>query len=205
MRAGGGRTVGTDGPPVKSVLVQDPERPIVATAVRPVYASRWWQVEEHDVVHAGGTSGMFNVLHCGDGVTVLAVTSDGELYLIREYKYAIGRHILQLPSGGVDDGEQPLQAAMRELLEETGLAAATWTSAGIVHPYPTNVAATVHLFIAHGARPVQDPEPGIDLLRVDCDTALDLIAKHEVTHAASLACLLTYLLHNRTHPPADRG
>ncbi|WP_425545090.1 NUDIX domain-containing protein [Dactylosporangium roseum] len=53
---------------------------------------------------------------------------------MREYKYAIGRHILRLPSGGVDDVEEPLQAAMRELLEETGMAAATWTSAGIVHP-----------------------------------------------------------------------
>ncbi|WP_433221637.1 NUDIX hydrolase [Dactylosporangium sp. CS-047395] len=95
---------------------------------------------------------------------------------------------------------------MRELLEETGLAAATWTSAGIVHPYPTNVAATVHLFIAHDARPVQDPEPGIDLLRVDRDTALDLIAKHEVTHATSLACLLTYLLHSASSsPPASGG
>ncbi|GAB3862114.1 NUDIX hydrolase [Dactylosporangium cerinum] len=185
--------------------MQDPERPIVATSVRPVYASRWWQVEEHDVVHADGTPGMFNVLYCGDGVTVLAVTSDGELYLIREYKYAISRHILQLPSGGVDDGEQPLQAAVRELLEETGLAASTWTSAGIVHPYPTNVAATVHLFIAHDARPVQDPEPGIDLLRVDRGTALDLIAKHEVTHAASLACLLTYLLHSASGSPPTNG
>lgn len=189
--------------------MQDPERPVVATAVRPVYASRWWQVEEHDVVDADGTPGMFNVLRCGDGVTVLATTSnddrDGELYLIREYKYAIGRHILQLPSGGIDDGEEPLQAAMRELLEETGLAAGTWTSVGIVHPYPTNVAATVHLFVAHDARPVHEPEPGIDLLLVGRDTALDLIAKHEVTHAASLACLLTYLVHSGGHPPAGRG
>jgi ADP-ribose pyrophosphatase len=185
--------------------VQDPGSPITATAVRPVYASPWWQVEEHDVVDSSGTPGMFNVLYCGDGVTVLAVTSDGELYLIREYKYAIGRHILQLPSGGIDDGEEPLQAATRELLEETGLAAATWTSAGIVHPYPTNVAATVHLFIAHDARPVQEPEPGIELLQVGRDTALDLIAKHEVTHAASLACLLTYLLHSAGNPPPAGG
>lgn len=172
--------------------MQDPEPPIVTTAVTTAYASPWMRVEEHTVIDVDGKPGMYNVLHCGDGVSVLAVNGDA-LYLIREYKYAIGRHILQLPSGGVDKGEEPLQAAMRELLEETGLIADTWTPLGLVHPYPTNIASAVHLFLALDARPVQAPEPGIELLPTSHSAVRRLIAENEVTHAASLVCLLIYL------------
>lgn len=158
-----------------------------------MYRSAWWQVEEHAVINPDNTTGMYNVLHCGDGVTVLAEYPDGGHAVIREYKYAIGRHILQLPSGGVDSGETPLNAAQRELLEETGLTAATWTPLGIVHPYPTNVAATVYLFHATGTRRLQPAEPGIELLRVDRAGLHALVAGNQITHAASLVCVLTHL------------
>jgi ADP-ribose pyrophosphatase len=172
--------------------MQDPTPPIVTTAVTRVYFSPWWEVEEHAVIDVDGTPGMYNVLRCGDGVSVLAVTGE-DFYLIREYKYAIGRHILQLPSGSIDKGEEPLQAGMRELLEETGLAADTWTPLGLVYPYPTNIASAVHLFLAHDARPVQAPEPGIDLLRTSRSSVRTMIANNEITHAASLVCLLIHL------------
>jgi ADP-ribose pyrophosphatase len=172
--------------------MQDPIRPVVTTAITPVYSSPWWQVEEHAVIDVDGSVGMYNVLRCGDGVCVLAVTGE-DYYLIREYKYAIGRHILQLPSGSIDHGEEPLQAGKRELLEEAGLAAETWTPLGLVHPYPTNVASAVHLFLAHDARPAQTPEPGVELVRTPRSSVRHLIANNEITHAASLVCLLTHL------------
>jgi 8-oxo-dGTP pyrophosphatase MutT (NUDIX family) len=71
--------------------------------VSTVYTSPWWTVEEHAVTGLDGQPGMFNVLHCGDGVTVLATTGD-DFWLIREYKYAIGRDSWQLPSGSIDNG-----------------------------------------------------------------------------------------------------
>jgi ADP-ribose pyrophosphatase len=176
--------------------VQTADQPIVTTGTTTVYESPWWTVEEHTVIDVDGTPGMYNVLRCGDGVTVLVTTGD-DCWLIREYKYAIGRHIWQLPSGSIDPGETPVQAGARELLEETGLAAEDWTPLGIVHPYPTNVAATVHLFHANNARPVQAPEPGIELLRTPTAQLRQLLADNQITHAASLVCLLTHLAGGR--------
>lgn len=172
--------------------MHDPDPPIVATAVTTVYSSPWWTVAEHAVIDVDGQPGMYNVLNCGDGVTVLATTGS-DCWLIREYKYAIGRHTWQLPSGSIDRGEEPMQASARELLEEAGLIADTWTRLGLIHPYPTNVASAVHLFHAHEARPAQAPEPGIELARTPVPLVRRLIADNEITHAASLVCLLTHL------------
>lgn len=166
--------------------------PITTTGVRHIYASPWWRVEEHFVVDVDGHPGLYNVLRCGDGVTVLATTGT-DYYLIREYKYAIGAHLLQLASGSVDPGETPLQAARRELLEETGLTSGSWTLLGIVHPYPTNVAATVYLFRAADVRLTSVPEPGVDLHRLPATEVRALVAAGGITHAASLVCLLTHL------------
>jgi 8-oxo-dGTP pyrophosphatase MutT (NUDIX family) len=86
---------------------------------------------------------------------------------------------------------------VRELLEEAGLTADMWTPLGLVHPYPTNVASAVHLFHAHDAGPVQAPEPGIELARVSRPAVWNLIAESEITHAASLVCLLSCLGRSR--------
>lgn len=179
--------------------MQHPDRPVVTTAVTTVHTSAWWTVEEHAVIDHG-TPGMYNVLRCGDGVSVLATTGE-DCWLIREYKYAIGRHTWQLPSGSIDNGEQPRQAGARELLEETGLIAHTWTPLGLIHPYPTNIASAVHLFHARDARPMQAPEPGIELARTPTPLVRQLIADNEITHAASLVCLLTHLTRGPTGKP----
>lgn len=166
--------------------------PPTITAIRQVYASPWWTVEEHDVIGANGTKGMFNVLHCKDGVSILALDDD-RILLIREYKHALGSSMLQLPSGSVDDGETPLESAQRELFEEAGLTAGDWTALGVMHPYPTNVADAVHLFVARDVRLAGPSEPGLEVLRVTVPEIHTLIDTNRITHAASLVCLLRHL------------
>jgi ADP-ribose pyrophosphatase len=173
--------------------MRDEKRPITTVSVKQVYVSSFMHVEEHAVLNEDGTPGLYNVMRHGDGVTVLATSPEGDYYLIREYKYAIARYILQLAGGTIDEGEKPLETAQRELLEETGLSTNTWISYGPVYAYPTNIPSVVHLFHAEGVRPVREPEPGIQLLRLTDAEIRRRLANNDIIHAASLVALLTHL------------
>ena len=71
----------------------------------------------------GGTSTREVVRHHG-GAGVAALNDEGELYLVRQYRYALDRELIEIPAGKLEKGEDPLEAAKRELGEEAGLAAA---------------------------------------------------------------------------------
>lgn len=88
---------------------------------RTVFRTDWFSVEEErldDVAAFGGKP--FYRIHAPNGVIVLALTPDGRAVLIRQYRPALRKRTLELPSGAVDEGESPGDTAARELFEETG-------------------------------------------------------------------------------------
>jgi len=91
----------------------------------------------------------------GRGFSVIfALTPQNDVVLVRQFKYGIGRIMLELPCGYVDEGETPDAAAVRELAEETGYVADSIEFVRTFVPEPTNSTMLMHLFFARGARPV---------------------------------------------------
>ncbi len=80
---------------------------------------------------APGTHCIVQLLH---GVSVLAVDDDGMAHLTEEFHYAVGRATIEVVSGGIEAGEEPLAAAQRELREELGITAGEWIDLGVVRP-----------------------------------------------------------------------
>lgn len=113
-----------------------------------------------------------------DAAIVLAMTDDGRFLCFRQTKYAIDGTALAPVGGMLEPGEEPLAAAQRELLEETGYEAETWVSLGSHILDPNRGIATMHLFLAFGARPVA--EPNSDDLE---DQELLLLSRVEIEHA----------------------
>lgn len=89
------------------------------TASRTVHRTPWFEVIAKDI-RGRESEGPYYALRMSDYVTVLAVTPDHRVVLVRQYRPAVERQTLELPSGHVEPGESPLECGLRELREETG-------------------------------------------------------------------------------------
>ena len=135
-----------------------------------------------------------------DYINVVALTEDEHFICFRQVKYGIDGTTLSVVGGYVNEGEQPLNAAQRELLEETGYEAPEWLSLGSYLVDPNRGIATGHLFLARGARYVT-PRDADDLeeqellllTRAELEAALEAGEIKVLAWAAAVAFALRYL------------
>lgn len=118
----------------------------------------WFSIIEDTIkLPSGRIVNDFYRIEAADYVLISARRDDGCILMERHYKQCLGRTVLTSPAGGVDNGEEPLKAAQRELLEETGFEAAQWTSMGSFVVDGTRGICTAHLFSAEKLRQVAVP------------------------------------------------
>lgn len=127
-----------------------PGSPWRTESSREVYRNPWLTVTEYHVIRPDGTPGVYGVVDPRDNVTVVALTDDEQVYIIEDFLYPIGSRAWLLPSGAVDPGEPPLNAAQRELEEEVGLTASDWTALGDYYLSPGISPQRTHLYLARG-------------------------------------------------------
>jgi ADP-ribose pyrophosphatase len=106
---------------------------------------------ERDIVRmpSGATSVREYIVHPG-AVAVVALLDDGRVLLERQFRYPVGRVMLELPAGKLDAGEAPLACGQRELREETGYSAREWARAGQIHNAVGYADEVIHLYFARG-------------------------------------------------------
>lgn len=147
----------------------------------------------------GGQIGPYYVIEERDWAHSVAVTPDGQLVLVRQYRHAAGVLCTELPGGVVDDGEAPDRAAARELLEETGYASDSWQSLGSFYANPARQTNRVHVYLALGAVRVADqsPDPGEELavLTASPRQVTDMIGAGEFSQGLHIASFYRALHH----------
>lgn len=104
----------------------------------------------------------YYVMELSDVASIVAITKDKKIILVKEYKHGVKKEVLQLPSGYIDKNETPLAAAQRELVEETGYRSRKWTPLGKLTGSPGRLNHYYHIFLAEDVEKVQEPtlEPG---------------------------------------------
>jgi ADP-ribose pyrophosphatase len=145
------------------------------------------------VILPRGTEAIYEYVEIKNGSSALAMEDNGDVWLVREWKYAIDRPSLEVVSGGIEPGEEPLAAAHRELREEAGLVAEKWTPMSFVDPFTTMLRCPNHLFLAQGLTHVErEPEEAevMELVRMPLDEAVQLVMQGGITHGSSCVAIL---------------
>jgi ADP-ribose pyrophosphatase len=163
--------------------------------------SKFLTVENHTVeLPSGKVISNWPWLITPDYVNILPVTEDGRFLCFRQTKYAVEGTTLAPVGGYLEPGEEPLAAARRELLEETGSEAADWIDLGSYRMDGNRGGGLAHLFLALGARLVTDPDADdleeqklLYLGRAEVETAVLGGQFKVVSWAAAVALALLYL------------
>lgn len=120
---------------------------------------RPWLTARRDKVQLpdGRIMDEYYVLEYPDWVNVIAITADGKFVMERQYRHGLGVSGTELPCGVMEKGEDPLEAAQRELLEETGFGGGQWSKLMTISPNPGSMTNMVHCYLAIGVEKIAEP------------------------------------------------
>lgn len=156
----------------------------------------WLRVRQERVTLARGTSiAEFHVIESPSWAAALALTADGQAVIVAQYRHGARGTSVELPAGVIDPSEEPLAAARRELLEETGYESDEWEHLLTVNTEPSRHTSQAWFFVAKNARragaPRQEATEDIEVRTVTFAQLVSLALDGGVRHGVHVGAILT--------------
>jgi len=142
----------------------------------------------------------FSILEFGDWVNIIPITPEGKIVMIHQYRHGVRRVTLEIPGGMMSpDDIKPEDAAIREMLEETGYYSEDVAHIGTVEPNPAIQTNKCHTYLAKGAylksKQNLDPTEAIRIELLEKQRIYDMIRDGDITHALVIAAFAHLLIH----------
>ncbi len=171
--------------------------PWKTTRISHAYENEWIRLEHHDVIKPNGEPGIYGKVHFKNtAIAILPIDSNGNTYLVGQYRYTIDAYSWELPEGGCQN-ESSMDAAKRELKEETGLIASKWTLLGENYLSNSVTDEKAIMFIAEDlSMSTAEPEETeqLQIKKIPIQEAIRMALDGEIKDVLSITTLLTYAL-----------
>ncbi len=149
-----------------------------------------------DTVIANGIEAHWDFIHHDGAACVVALTDEGKLLMVRQFRNALDREILEVPAGKLKSPDEPkIECAARELTEETGFSSDDLEYLCTVNTTVAFCDESIDIFLARHLTPASrnlDPDEVINVEEWDLDDLKDLIYSGEITDAKTIAAILAY-------------
>ncbi|GAA0458524.1 NUDIX hydrolase [Alkalibacillus silvisoli] len=164
-----------------------------------IYEGRIIDVEVDDVTLPNGKASKRELVRHPGAVAVIALTDEGNIVMVEQYRKALGKSIIEIPAGKLEDGESPEVTAARELEEETGYQAASLDFVVSYYTSPGFADEIIYIYKAEGLRIVEeqrqmDEDEFVDLKEISLEEALSLIEQERI-HDAKTIHAIYYLMY----------
>lgn len=164
------------------------------TKANVVYENPWIQVDHREVVTPAGKPGIYGVVGFKNkAIGIVPIDDEGNIYLVGQYRYTLDEYSWEIPEGGGPLEEDPLEAAKRELQEETGLYAERWEKIGRIHTSNSVTDEEGFIYLAQGleqgdSAPEETEE--LQVRKVPLSGAVEMVMRSEITDSISMCGIL---------------
>ncbi len=162
-----------------------------------VYKGKIINVRCDDALAENGNPCFREVVEHRGGAAILAIENDC-VYLVKQYRYAYEKYLLEIPAGKLEIGEEPYSTALRELEEECGLKAESISDFGKVYPTPGYCTEIIHLYLADKFTKTHthfDEDESLSIVKIKFDDALKMVLSGEIKDAKTAIAILKYQAH----------
>jgi len=165
------------------------------TKTTPIYDGKIVKLQVDDVTLPNGNVAKREIIKHPGAVAVIAVTDEGKLVLVEQYRKALERSIVEIPAGKLEPGEEPIVTARRELEEETGYGAQSLTYLQAFATSPGFADEIIHLFVAKDLYTIEnkadlDEDEFVELVEVSLEEAGQMVADERIYDAKTAFAVL---------------